>query len=363
MKKIEILKLIESRLSIEKNNKLLSITKYENNDRYLKPECRWFPNIPDLKEEFDVLKEEVKDALDENKKNESFIQSVCTHDVRLTHYGLFTDSYKCVLCDEYIESDNNVTWNLSKNRNKYCVNLIAKYQEGEDYGYVSDGYTKEDVYKIILNILENRDDDEDIDLIQEFKKLNLKNCDINEEKKKPENFILIIDGSNKQFVDDDTYITTESLNLGFKFAKEFLALLNTKVKLISNKDYKEDNYDFKLKKYTTKEEIEELLHDDISYKLIIDLSEIYDYKVSEGEILKESYDLKLSERYPNSKIIKIINLSKNSLEKLTEYLRTFQQENLYAYHPKEDYYYLENDTVKKNDFEETCGRIKRLLKK
>ena len=115
------------------------------------------------------------------------LQSVCTHDVRLTHYGLFTDSYKCVLCDEYIESDNNVTWNLSKNRNKYCVNLIAKYQEGEDYGYVSEGYTKEDVYKIILNILKNRGDDEDIDLIQEFKKLNLKNCDINEEKKKPEN--------------------------------------------------------------------------------------------------------------------------------------------------------------------------------
>ena len=109
MKKIDILKVIESNLKIINNSKLLSITKDKSFFNYPKSiEC-WFPNIEDLKDEFYVLRKEVQSKLEETNKCEKIIEdSCCNHEIRLAHFYTFSRDYQCVFCGEHITSDNCV---------------------------------------------------------------------------------------------------------------------------------------------------------------------------------------------------------------------------------------------------------------
>lgn len=376
MKKYEILKLIEANEIIKKNSALLSIAKHKSFNKFPIDKKYWFPNIEELKQEFDILGEEVQSALDETRNCIKYIQnSGCDHEVRLKYFGLFWDHSCCVLCGKTVASDGCVDWEYSINRNKYCVDLISKYQADEDYGHVSCGYTNEQVYEIIMNILKDKKDDEEIDLVQEFKKLNLQECEINEEKKITENYILIIGGSNKQFVDTESYLYKKRLKIGLDFIKYFSGLLNTKVELVDNSEtlessdfkkmFPKDNCNLKFIHYNTIEELERILsrQKGIPFKIIIDLSELYEYKICDNAITKEALTLKLSEYFPNSHFIKIGNLSKRSLKELSEFLKNIQNfDNLYAY--RDDvYYYLEKDKVTSDNLENTCRKIKRLLRK
>lgn len=362
MKKIEIMKLIEANRIIDNNKKLLLL-----NDKYS------FPKIKELDKEFDILREEIEYAICKTSECKKYIQnSNCNHQVRLEHYGLFCDSYKCVFCGKYISGNNCTNWEYSINRNKYCVDLVAKYQDDEDYGYVSNGYTKEQVYSIIVDILKNKKDDEDIDLIKEFKTLNLLKSKINEEKKVLENYILIINGSNKHYIDSESYLYKNGTKLGLDFIKYFSGILNAKVELIDNNEvllseefkkyFPSNNYNLKFTKYDTINELENILKNqkDISFKLIIDLSDLYKYNIENSIITKENYKLNISDYFPNSQIIKIGNLSKKSLKELTDYLHNF--DNHYAYQ-NETYYCLEDNDIKSMDLESACNKMKRLLKK
>lgn len=375
MKKSEILKLIEANKIIKKNCALLSITRDNVVKTLLIDEKYWFPNIDELKKEFDVLREEVQSALDETANSKKYIQgSGCKHEVRLKYFGLFGGDSRCIFCDEIIAPNNCTSFEYSINRNKYCVDLIAKYQVDEDYNDVEDGYADEDVYEIIIDILKDKEDEEEIDLIQEFKKLNLKKCKINEEKKVNENYILIIGGTNKQFVDDESYLYKKGLRVGIDFVKYFSSLLNTKVELIDNSETLEsddlkalskDHYNLKLTNYSTTEELEKILlkQRKIPFKIIIDLTELYEYKVSDDTITKESVTLKLDEYFPNSHIIRIGNLSRMSLEELSNFLKNTQNSSdLYAYQSNK-YYYLNDHEIESDNLENTCGKFKRLLKK
>lgn len=375
MKKSEILKLIEAKKIIKKNGALLSITRDKVVKSLLIDKEYWFPNIDELKEEFDVLRKEVQSALDETIACKKYIQSSgCKHEVRLKYFGLFGGDSRCIFCGEIIDPDNCISFEYSINRNKYCVDLVAKHQIYDDCDDVEDGYTEEDVYEIIIDILKDKKDDEEIDLVQEFKRLNLKNCRINEEKKVNENYILMIGGSNKQFVDDESYLYKKGLRVGIDFVKYFSGLLNTKVELIDNGEILEsedlielskDNYNIKLTNYNTTEELDKVLlkQRNIPFKIIIDLTELYEYKVSDDTITKESVTLKLDEYFPNSHVIRIGNLSKMSLEELSNFLRNIQnRSDLYAYHGNK-YYCLEEDEIKSDNLENTCGKFKRLLRK
>ena len=349
MKKKELLKLIEAKLKIINNEKLVEFTKGKLiNYKYQKNEENWFPKINDLENEFNTLKKEIKKALEETKQSEDIINNFnCNHDVRLQHYGLFWNTSTCIFCDEAITSDNVSNWEYSKNRNKYCVILDDKFQsDSEGYDYIIDnGYTINQVLEIILNIIKDKNDDDEIDLIQEFKKLNLKNCEINDQKKTKENFILIISGANKQYVDDNSYIQKKGLKIGLDFVDYFYGLLNTKIKLIDNTEFLENkklqekissyNDNVKFTNYDTIEELERILNrqKEVPFKLIIDLSELYDYKIENNSIIKVSCDIKLTDFFPNSHIIKIRKLSKKSLEELSSFLKEYKDIN-YLYQDK-----------------------------
>ena len=372
MKKLEILKLIDINKTIDKNKALLSITKDKNFGRKTLPKKYWLPNIKELQEEFNVLSKEIQNALDVTESCKKHLEnSRCDHLIRLKHYGLFWNHSRCVLCRDTIFSDNCINFEYSINRNKYCVDLIAKEQDNDDYDYSSLGYTNEQVYEIIMNILNNRNEDDEIDLVQEFKRLNLVNCKINEEKKVNENYILIIGGSNKQFIDDESYLYKKSIKIGLNFIDYFSELLNTKIELIDNREVlqeikkiKSENHNLKFLTYDTIDELKENLLEQIKipFKLIIDFSDLYEYKICNNYVSKKTYNLRLNEYFPNSHIIKIGNLIKGSLEEISEFLKNTQNyDNLYAYHD-DNYYFLENDGIKSDVFENTCKNLKKILK-
>jgi len=370
MKKREIIDLIQANYKIINNKTILTIANPSLNEQF------WFPDVQELKEEFQILKKEIKEAQKETNDGKETIKAcTCTHQIRLEHYGLFHNHSHCVLCDTSIPSDNLVNWEYSMNRNKYCVDLIAKYQEDEDYWYVKDGYTKEQIFEIILNILKNKNNEDEIDLVQEFKKLNLDNCKINEEKKKNEHYILIISGTNKKYIDKDTYIAKKGLRIGIDFFKYFTELINTKVELIENNEFEEsnefkslfrsNNYNLKFTSYDTIEQLNKVLdkQKDIPFKIIIDLSNLYEYNIQETSISETPVHLNLNNFFPNSRIIKIEDLSKQTLEQLSHFLKTNQEnQNLYAY-KNDNYYYIDNGEIKSNNLENTCNKVKCLLRK
>ena len=287
-----------------------------------------------------MLKKEIKKGIEETEQSKKYLKAInCNHEVRLNYYGDYCSHSVCVFCNKTIAGDNVVNWSLPRNRNKYFVMFPAKEQD--DY-IIEGGYTKEDVYNIILKILSTKTEDEEIDLVQEFQKLNLDKCSINTERKIDENFILIIGGSNRQYIDEETYITKSSVvhtyyNLNVLGVREkdiislnilsyFSGLLNTKVELLENheiyqskqfqENFSDKDQNLNFKSYNTIEELKDELEKQtkISFKFIIDVSDLYEYKVDNNIIRKESVYLPLEAYFPNSKIIRISDLQQKSAE-------------------------------------------------
>lgn len=383
MKKCEIIKLINANRTINKNYPILSMLRgYTFNKEH------FFPEIEELKDEFDILGDEIQSAIDETNKSKIIINnSKCEHEIRIKRYGEMFGDTTCVLCNENNGSDRLNSWFGSDNRNKYCVKLLAMYHDDEERSYIKDGYTEEKVYEIILKILENKNDDDDIDLVQEFKKLKwkLRHCEINDEKKVNETFILIIGGSNKQYFDNDSYLYTNGMDISIDFAKYFSGFLNTKIEVIENKELLEskrfrENFpkesadlniisDLRFISYSSLEELKKILGNqkDFPFNLIIDISDLFEYDIGVKNIKKNSINLELEKLFPDSKIVRIGNLSKKSLEQLSNFLKSTQNYDIkYAYNPqdqKEAYHYLEQNEVKNINQEDVCTQIVRLLKK
>lgn len=365
MKKIEILTLIQANRIIKKNNPLLSITRDKRFPNIKIDMEYWFPDIDELKDEFKILQKEVLDVQKESNECKRIIQkSKCKHEVRLKHFGVFGSHSNCIFCNQTIMGDNCVNWEYSINRNKYCVDFIAKYQDDEDYDYINDGYTEEDIYLIIEKLLEDIDENEDIDLVQELKRLNLEKSIISEKNFEKEDYILIIGGTNKQFVDEETYIQNKNnLNQALEILKYFSNLLNTKVELIDSEKHQVENISdrIRLVQYETIDNLKQILirQQEVPFKIIIDISDLYDYQIEENKLLKKEINLELEKLFSESKIIKIKNLSKVGREELINYLKqSFNM--LYAYQNKK-YHSIENNELKSEDLDTTCLKIKKLL--
>lgn len=348
MKKKEIIKLIRAKEVIVKHQGLLSTIKFSRFN-IEEDEKDWYPNIPEFKEYFDILKKELLQVKKETLESEKAVQEVdCSHEVRLEYQGLFNCYYKCVLCERFVSSDNTISFKESNYRNKHTVTFDAKYQSDEDGPYeIKTGKTELEIKKIILEILKNFQDEDEVDLVEEFSKRKFKHMEINKEKRKQEKYVLIIGGTNLEYLDEEKnfYVTKKTQNTSLDFLNYFLSLLNTKVAVIDRKEtlnaqefkeIKEKNDNALLCDYTSLRYLESALHqvEDVTFQLVIDLSQIYDYEIKENQVKVESHDLHLSERFPNSQIIKI----------------TANKEE----------YYIGEESTKKN-LEETCNDLKRML--
>ena len=372
MKKKDIINLINAKSIIKKNYNLLKPIKTD--DGYLE-EDKWFPNIEKYKEQFDILKKEISDALNETKIAESIANNIkCDHEVRLKHFGAFWSNYECVFCGKSVSSDNLIDWFQSMNRNKHTISFYDKYQEDEDgYYTTNNGKTKEEVIDMILRILAKYNDEDEVDLVNELSKLEISGMEINKEPRKEENYILIIGGTNLMYIDpnEGIYVRKNYKSSTIDFLNYFSQLFNTKIAIIENpntlikKEFIEHEKNYYLKFYNYNNLIE--LNNNLSnlksvpFKVIIDLSDLYDYQFNDKTFSSKPYDLNLKELFPRSQIIKVQNLSSKSLQKLKKFLLS-QKITTYANIDK-DYYYLNQDKVTKTDLEETCENIKTLLRK
>ncbi len=372
MKKKDIINLINAKKAIEKNSDLLKSIKTYNG--YLKEE-EWLPYSEKYKEQFNILKKELLDALKETKEAENIVDNTkCNHEVRLKHCGFLWSEYECVICGKNASSDNLVDWFQSFYRNNYTVSFNNKYQNYEDVYYTyEDGKTKEEVINMILKLLAKYNDEDEVDLVNEFSKLKISGMDINKEPRKEENYILIIGGTNTMCLDsnEEIYVKKNYKSSTIDFLHFFNQLLNTKIAIIENsntlmrKEFikQEKNKYLKFCNYNTLIE----LHNNISnlktvpFKLIIDLTDLYDYQFNNDVFSIKKYILNLKEFFPSCQIIKIPKLSSKSLQELKEFLLS-QKITTYA-NIDEDYYYINDNEVSKANLEEACQNIKSLLRK
>lgn len=380
MIKREILDLIKAKQTIQDNRKILSLARFHNG--FPKEESTWFPKIPDLEKEFEILKKEIKERIIENdnaKDTYKKLTNNCKHEVRMNYYedvefdiSFYTrKSCKCVFCNKEIYSNSHEKWEESININKRHVNLPYKYRSfcGKDVGiYKEDAYTENDIINIIYTILQNKNDDDEIDFIEEFSKLNLKYCEIENKKIRPEYFVLIIGGSNEEFINKSFYIKKFNQPSGLIFLEYFKDLLNTKVEFINNYDYiesetiksrKQDNV--KLQGYGSIKNLERILTEEknIPFNLVINLSDLYTFSIDDNQLNAIKYYLNLKDIFPNSKIINIHNLNEDELENMNSLIK----EQEYAHINGDTFYHLEDGKIITTDFEDTCNTFRKVLKK
>ena len=384
MKKSDLMLLIKSNLTIIKNEELLSSIKLHRDyfEIYHKEEPM-YPDIQEFNNYFNILKQEylaARNASLESENNINNLRIKCTHDVRLCYHSLFFSNNKCVLCGKDISSDNCCSFKESNYRNKHTVTFDSRYQEDEDeMPYeIKDGKTLEEVLLLMKDLIKDYNDNADIDLVDIFNQAQVANADINLEKRKQEKYVLIIGGTNKEFIDDNqqTYISNPNEIDSYYFYNYFKSLLNTKVAVLDNKetfsnneylDAQETN-NISLKSYTSIKSLNYTLksfndvtfNNDITFNLIINISLLKEYSISNNQIIASEYTLNLSDIFPNTHIIniKIINCQ----EDLNKIKYTIGLNNIiYDQEKKQFFYYVDKNELLNNNMETTCQKIKKLI--
>lgn len=364
MKKKEIVELINLRKKYLKSEELTKFRDY------------MFPNIPGLKEEFDVLKKEYKAALIENKEALENSKNIsCSHDVRNSYHGLFFSSSRCSICGKSINGNNcsNGTIYNDINRNRYYASFDGSYED-EDEGFIK-GIDEEEIHEYIFDILKEFNDNDEVDLVSEFKKKNYANCIIHEEPYKQEYYILIIGGANRKILLDGSYITSINMDISLELAHYFSGIPKINMEVLDNpeiftsqkcKEYFPYQYsNQKLQSYYNYEElIKEInsLAGSCPFDLIINTSNIADYTICDGDISKKEISLELEKLFPNSFIVNISNNQRISqielLKKLKENISfcdmaaSYGEGKIYSISEKD------NNIVEDKPLEKFCDEIK-----
>ena len=356
MTKLELVNLINM---LKYYQKTKNVKELENNIKY---ERAIFPNIKELEEDFNTLIKELKKIIsvrDISKEKIENITKNCKHEIRLVYYGLFGNSYKCPICDKSL-SDSD--FDLNNKLRSHCVLLPNKYQYDSDD--IKDGYDKDIIYNIILDILKDKNDEEEIDLIKEFANLHLKYCKIINEEVEDEKYILIIGGSNIENITNYSFITSVNNINSEDIYDYFKDLLNIRVKYIENektigcKSSVRGDGTIAKESYNSLENLKEILNKEtVNYNIIIDATNLYEYIIENNKIEVRKYDLNLKEIFKNSKIVRIEDISKDKSRKESVDLKN-KINDLYFEH-SDKYYYSDE----KDDVNSTCNKIKKLLKK
>lgn len=372
MKKREIIEMINSIETLKKYGDFI-VTK-RGDGRFIQgfeDEKRWYPNIPELKEYFDILKEELTDIKDKTNnaiKNRKTIK--CSHEVRLKNYQLSWHYYQCALCGASIKLSNRFEESLDLD--KHYISFINKYQFDYDDGpyKIESGKSRKELLDLILKILEKYSDEDEVDLVEELSKLNIGPEEVNLEKRSKETYILIINGTNIQYIKkDNIYISRRPLiSDTIKFIECFLGLLNTRLAIVEGESFIKDEYLKKIEnprnkilKYVA---IKDLLINlnslrDIPFKLVLDLSELYNYKIENDEVKVSDYLVDLKKLFPSSVIIRIqgFNINKSD-EEIKEYLLKYRDVIV----SRGNFYYHNSlDNVECIDTNNMCKKLRRRL--
>lgn len=337
MIKKDLLKLIDICIKKDENNRIVNYKKVG----YLGYEPLKLPSHPDLDKYLEVLNKEIeerKDIYNESVKELEKYKYNCDHLVRLKYYGIFGSSHTtCIFCNKTIGIGvNSHCLYDNKNRNTYYVSFKGK--DRDEDGNLIEGYTKIELFNMILDIIKDKADDEEIDLVYEIKKLNLKKCEVVEKKKEDGIYILVIGGTNTHYIGNNARIIRDSIYDSVKLAKGLANNPYINVDLIDSKDNidkeeLEDTDNFAFTYYSTIDGIKDMLQrrKDIPYDLVIDYTDLYEYKVQEDKIKQVKYEIDLKSIFNNSLIMRFNNVFINDRVMLLHL-----KEKLLYY----DYYYV-----------------------
>lgn len=378
MKKEELKKIIEARIILNNyygNKKFAFGTALKDFER-IDDETIWFPEINGLREELEILKNEIKDTI--NKKNEAiklFKEYKCKHEVRISDYDFnLTSQYNdtCVLCGKKFGNSVINTRNTMNNmayKNQKIATFIGKENVTPNGFFMCEEsithYNQDEILQILLNITKSneKDMDAEIDIVEEIEKLNLKKCIVN----KPHNkkLILILTGCNKEFI-DDYYITKKNTIEENKIIEYFKNLYGVSLEIIGDEGtidkYRNSNDSIILSEYDTIKELEMHLNFEkqVPFNLIIDLSNLFSIRLDNNKIELLNYKLYLENIFPNIPIINIHDFSKENKETMKNFLENNTNNN-YGY-KSYNYYHIKNNNLEEIYPNNFCDKIKKLIK-
>lgn len=280
------------------------------------------PDIPLIKDELEILKKEITDVVLKKEEAENFLKNECkcNHEVVISNVDTgthFDDT--CVLCGKnYLGHDNNYSIHTIARKNKKYIVFEGKCIESEggflaDYRYVTYHSLKE-IREIITNIV-NNNTNEEIDIVEEIRNLNIDHTIINEPQNKT--LILMIVGSNKFYVNDHNYISSNYFKDFGNIIRYFNDMYNTVINVIGSDHIlsRLGTIPNKLLKWECKDlsDISNALNynKDIPYNLIINLSNFYTYEVVDNRIVPTKYNLDLEKKFTDIPIFDIneVNIS------------------------------------------------------
>ena len=349
------------------------------------------PDHKELNSEFEILKKEIdtgKNTLQEaNKMIKSY--NCCNHLVRLEYSCFLRSDSECVLCGKPFLGDCHVNGGTiydDTNRNRYVVMFRGNFFDDDEI-YCFDGYDKNDVYDILLKVLEEKNDDDEIDFVQEIKKLNISKCRIDERRKERIYYILIVGGSNKQNISNHHYITSDKITISSDFACFLSCIPGVRLEMFDNDEtYKTKKFtdcidtsksrNTRFVSYTTVSDLMKEINSErnVPFDIIIDMSSLYEYCIGIDGITSKKIDINFKEIFPNSYVIKFDNYGNRSQKELLEILKKKLimynesyvlrvNKNIFGNTNNDDFYLINGDSLETADVQEIYKNIKRVLSK
>ena len=295
MKKKEILEIIKNKKIIE-NSILLSLKQVccEDNQEL-------FDNL--IKTYDEVNKQYQEDVKATQEYNEFQDSGVCDHPIRQLTYedsdGLCAESfYECIFCGHYIpEYQNQAIWFQRRYYNECIFIKKADFQ----------------ILDFLLNLLNTKDDNEEINFIEEFKKLNLdSNIFTVNDTKKFENYIIVISST----LDTRDKIPPNELIFLDKISQikeiDILLFLGYHAKLYSSLGLSPLSKGVVCAR-TNKSDIYEISQKNIPLKMIINLTN--NLNICDATINQE-----LKELFPASQIINLTELNSQAIDEIANYI-------------------------------------------
>ena len=300
MKKKDIIRLLEYRKSIYESNIGKSKNYWITIDELENPLKDLYPDIKELQEEFAIIDKEFKQIRDERRKHEEYIKNseeevkkiYCDHPIIFKNRFELGSECHCALC-------NQETYEKEKR-----VRLVRYDPECEiDSYYILNTYNEKvseyyRLYYIIKNMLQDKDDEEEIDFTKLFNKsyenYNIGEIEIDYSDDIEDTYkVLVISGSNKISIQG---IDIKKENSSDDIVIDFLKQMdNCEIDRISSLN----------NKYQTIEELKEILQEisSIDYDIILDLTRLFNYQIIDNEIKIVDVVLDLQNYFPNSTIL------------------------------------------------------------
>ena len=263
------------------------------------------PDIKEIEDDLKILQKELDSIKDKKKASIKYVEEnrdkiarkKCSHPILFGSPSRWGTFYHCMLCNKDFINNSDLE------EIKETVQIIEDFKD--DDGQFYRRYNFYDIYNMVIDILNNYDDEDEVNLSDEFLKLfnedKIGDVTINVKHYTKKYNVLVIAGSNEIKIDDNTYIRKDNRDID-EIIKYLRYLDRVKVTTINNPN--KINLVHRLE-YKTIEEFNNKLEGvlDNKYNLVIDLSDLFKYEIKDGIINISQIKLNLKELFPDSIIL------------------------------------------------------------